>query len=253
MDELNATVIKRIDHAPGLVTFGIRPDGGFKPFEPGQYMALGLVGQELKPTGELSPPKIIKRSYSIASAPEQSDALEFYIAILPDGALTSNMQDLKEGDRIYAAPKIVGTFTLKDVPSDHNLILVATGTGLAPFLSMVRSPKVWTEGRFITIIHGVRYEHDLAYTEELQDLAEERSNFRFFQIVSRAKPEWHGSRGYVQSFFSDTKVTTDPARDHVFLCGNPAMIDDVTKLLTGQGYIVHERKNPGSLHVEKYW
>jgi len=256
---LNATITQRIDITPELIIFRIKPDKAFNQFLPGQYVALGLTGAaprpaEFPPEHEThAPDKIIKRAYSIGSSPSEKEYVEFYVAIAPQGALTSRLVMLKEGDRIFMTPKITGTFTICDVPESHNLILVSTGTGIAPYMSMLRSPGTWTAGRKITLLHGVRYSSDLAYREELEEFAAKRPSFKYYAIVSRADDSWSGPRGYVQKFFEDGTVKLDAEVDHVFVCGNPAMIDDLEKLLITRGYQVHSKRTPGNLHVEKYW
>ncbi len=259
---LNATLVKRIDVTKELVRFIIKPDAPFKEFQPGQYVAIGLLGSaprpaEFPPEKEASAPdKIIKRAYSIGSSPLEYGVLEFYIAIVPDGALTSRLVLLKEGDRLFCAPKITGTFTLESVPEKTNLVLVSTGTGIAPFMSMLRTPTTWTEGRKISILHGVRFPKDLGYREELTAYAENNpGKFSYHPVVSRDDgTPWTGTKGHVQKLFTEGSLHLDPAVDHVFLCGNPAMIDEVEKLLVGKGYVEHTRKNPtGSLHLERYW
>lgn len=257
---LNATLVKRIDITPELAIFRVRPDKGVDSFAPGQYVALGLPGSSPRPSDfpaeveEHAPDKIIKRAYSVGSSPAEKEYLEFYIAIVQTGALTSRLAPLKEGDRLFAAPKIIGTFTLHDVPPERNLVLVSTGTGLAPFMSMIRTPETWTPNRKVSIIHGVRYSKDLAYRDEIFALQETQPNLSYHAFVSRedAQPGFF-NKGYVQTLFTDGTLNVKPDQDHVFLCGNPAMVDDVEKLLTGQGYIVHSKKTPGSLHLEKYW
>ncbi len=257
---LNATLIKRIDVTPELVIFRVLPDKGIEPFQPGQYVALGLPGSSPRPekfppeTEATAPDKIIKRAYSIGSSPTETGYLEFYIAIVPTGALTSRLSLLKEGDRLFAAPKIIGTFTLHDVEPERNLVLVSTGTGLAPFMSMIRTPSTWDSDRKVTIVHGVRYSRDLAYRDEIFALKEIHPNLDYYAFVSRedAKPGFF-EKGYVQTLFTSGKLTVSPDRDNVFLCGNPAMVEEVETLLNAQGYVTHSKKTPGSLHVEKYW
>jgi ferredoxin--NADP+ reductase len=197
--------------------------------------------------------KIIKRAYSIGSSPENRDFLEFYIAVVPDGSLTSRLAALKEGDRLFAQPKVTGTFTLEGLPPERNLLLVSTGTGLAPFMSMVRTEDIWTPGRRITVVHGVRHPSDFAYAEELMSLGESGRGLSYLPIASRAGDDYTGRKGRVQKLFEDRLIDPDPAADSVFLCGNPAMIEDVEKMLTERGFILHSRKSPGNLHVEKYW
>lgn len=256
----NSTVVGRVDVTPELMILQVKPDGGIPAFQPGQYVALGLPGSAPRYPGapaEAEAPaadKIIKRAYSIGSSPVVADYFEFYIAIVPDGALTSRLAVVKPGDRLFAQPKVTGTFTLEGVPSDHNLVLVSTGTGLAPFMSMARTPETWTAGRKITIVHGVRYPQDFAYADELLSLQSSNPNFEYLPIASRASESFTGRKGRVQALFEDGSINLNPATDHVFLCGNPAMIDDLERDLTTKlGYIVHSKKTPGNLHVEKYW
>lgn len=258
---LNATVVKRINLTGDLVILHVKPDAGVPDFVPGQYVALGLPGSAPRP--DTAPPdkephdpdKIIKRAYSLGSSPSQKDYYEVYFALLPDGALTSRLAMIKEGDRIFAAPKVVGHFTASDVPPENNLVFVATGTGLAPYMSMIRTKETWTPGRRITIVHGVRFHRDLGYREELLSLVKREPGFRYFAVVSREDPEADDiKRGYVQHLFDNGSLELDPVRDHVFLCGNPAMVEDMEKLLINRGYSLHTKKNPeGRMHVEKYW
>lgn len=257
---LNATIVKRQNVTDELIILHVKPDAGVAEFLSGQYVALGLYGSAPRP--EAYPPereaqsaeKLIKRAYSIGSTPLNRETIEFYIAIVPDGALTSRLALVKESDRVYCAPKITGTFTLSHVPADENLILVATGTGLAPFISMIRTPSTWQQGRSITVVHGVRHAKDLAYREELLDFQQRHNNFRYLPIVSRADPEWDGARGHIQSLFDSKQIELQSARDHVFLCGNPAMITDMESRLHALGYTEHNKKNiTGKLHLEKYW
>jgi ferredoxin--NADP+ reductase len=229
----------------------VKPDGGVPAFQPGQYVALGLPGSAPRYEGaleELAVPaadKLIKRAYSIGSSPTTADFFEFYIAIVPNGALTSRLAVVKPGDRIFSQPKVTGTFTLDGVPHDHNLVLVSTGTGLAPFMSMVRTPSVWTPGR---------YPQDFAYAEELLSFSSANPGVTYLPIASRADESFTGRKGRVQALFEDGSIQLSPETDHVFLCGNPAMIDDLERDLTTKlGYVVHSKKTPGNLHVEKYW
>ena len=269
--DTNATVVERIDLTEELIIFRVRPDAPIPDFIPGQYVALGIPAIFARPAH--FPPetdgnpheKVIRRAYSIGSAPTMKEHLEFYVAILPEGAFTSRLVLLHKGDRIFTANKISGTFTLNGVPSNRNLILVATGTGVAPFLSMLRTESTWSAERHITLVHGVRYVTDLAYGDELREYERCKTDqFRYFPIVSRgissqlsgngvALKSWNGYQGRVQRIFEEGIVPCNNETDSVFLCGNPAMIEEMEVLLIKQGFIVHTKKHPGNLHVEKYW
>lgn len=256
---LNSTLVGRIEVTPDLLILQVKPDAGVPDFLPGQYVALGLPGSAGRVAGskdEAEAPasdKIIKRAYSIGSSPTQKDYLEFYVAVVPDGSLTPRLAALQPGERLFSQPKVTGTFTLDGVSSDRNLVLVSTGTGLAPFMSMVRTPATWSDGRRISVIHGVRYPSDFAYADELASYTGGGRSFEYLPIASRAGDDFTGRKGRIQKLFEDGEISPDPSRDSVFLCGNPAMIEDMEKHLTERGFTVHSKKSPGNLHVEKYW
>ena len=255
---LNATVVKRITVSRGLVILCVKPDEPVPDFIPGQYATLGIPGNA--PRAEHFPPeekpphpdKLVKRPYSVASASDNKDHLEFYLAILPTGEFTSRLDLVREGDRLFLGPKLKGTFTLEAVPHGSNLIMVSTGTGIAPFISMLRSPGFWEQYKEVTLIHGIRYMTDFAYADELADLTKTKP-FRYLSIVSRPEDNWTGEKGYVQDLIKRNIVTPAPSTDHVLLCGNPGMINDVSNLLIEKGYKEHHRREPGNLHIEKYW
>ncbi len=253
----NATLLRRFEITPELLVILVAVDGGFAEFKPGQYTTLGLLGSArrlagLSPDREvLDPEKLIKRAYSIGSSPSEKSLLEFYVAVVPDGALSARLAALQVGDRLFVGTKITGTFTLDSVPATADLVLIATGTGLAPYLSMLRLPATWSDGRKITIVHGVRYQRDLAYREELEALSSAGNPLTYIPVVSR-EAAWKGYAGRVTGLIPGV-IQLNPAKDHVYLCGNPAMIDEMEKMLVGMGYIEHTKRTPGSLHLERYW
>lgn len=254
----NATVHRKILVSKGLIVLQVRPDEPISSFEPGQYATLGLLGSTPRPAHfppeatPTAPEKLVKRPYSISSSPSNSEYVEFYIAILPEGEFTSRLETVKEGERIFMAPKMKGVFTLNPIPKGVDLIMVATGTGLAPYLSMVRTPDIWSNFGEITVVHGARYPHDLAYKEELLALSKNKP-LRYENIISRADESYSGHRGYVQDLFKKGIINLNPASQHILLCGNPKMINDMSEVVTSMGYKEHSKKEPGNLHIEKYW
>jgi ferredoxin--NADP+ reductase len=256
---LNSTLVGRIEITPELLILQVRPDTGVPDFKPGQYVALGLPGDAPRYAAaqpEKEPPaadKLIKRAYSIGSSPSQREHLEFYIAVVPDGVLTSRLAALQPGDRLFSQPKVTGTFTVDGVEPERNLVLVSTGTGLAPFMSMVRTDELWTPERRVTVVHGVRHATDFAYADELLSLQHAGRPLEYLPIASRAGAEFAGRKGRVQKLFEEGILQPSPERDSVFLCGNPAMIEDLERYLSEQGFVLHSKKTPGNLHVEKYW
>ena len=141
----NATVIQRAELNPDLIIVRVRPDGPLFDFKAGQYTVLGLPGSSLRaafsdPETEPSPPeRLIRRAYSISSSSRQNEYIEFFISLVRSGQLTPRLFVLEEGDRIWMGSKAVGRFTLSEVDGSHDLLLISTGTGLAPYISMIRS------------------------------------------------------------------------------------------------------------------
>jgi ferredoxin--NADP+ reductase len=267
--ELNAQLTLREEFAPGLVVIRISPVGWqLPPFMAGQFATIGLPASCPRLDGcdpedpALDPGRFIRRAYSIASSSKQREYLELFVTLVTSGELTPRLLALKEGDRLWLGPKITGQFTLKDIPSDKNLVMIATGTGLAPYMSMLRTEVVPPEGRKIALLLGARHSWDLGYSRELFTMQREYPRLSVFRIVSRPKEEkapWTGHVGHVQSLWTDGALEQawghrpTPADTHVLLCGNPAMIEDMTKLLVTEGFRPHERGAPGQIHVEKYW
>ncbi len=252
----NATVSQRIEIAPGLMILRIVPDQLPFTFQAGQYTVLGLRGA----AGD--PDKLIRRAYSIASSSRADEFLEFYLALVPSGELTPRLFELKAGDRLFLGPKPTGMFTLARVPRDKHVILVATGTGLAPYMSMLRSEIECGGAQKVVVLHGARYSWDLAYRPELLALARDCANISYVPVVSRGEddPTWSGSTGYLQDvLFSGevervSGVPVSPDHAHVFLCGNPGMIEAAKARLVGErGYVPDHRKEIGTLHLEEYW
>jgi ferredoxin--NADP+ reductase len=231
-------------------------------FEPGQFATLGLPAPD-PPAGALTParprrgPRLVRRAYSIASAPVNGQALEFFVAKVEDGKLTPRLWDLPVGGRLFMDERLRGEFTLAAIPPAADLLMVATGTGVAPFVSMVRAYRGKGRWRRCTLIYSARLAADLGYHEQLQAVEREDQSFRYLPTVTRepADSPWRGARGRPQALLDPAKAPAtlgfalDPARCHVLLCGNPAMIDEVAVLLGPLGFI----KDKGNLHFERYW
>lgn len=266
--ELNAVVSHRIDVAPGLIILRVAPVGWeLDQFEPGQYAVLGLPGAA--PRCELSDPDekpikphvVVARAYSIASSSDDK-YLEFYVTLVRSGALSPRLFHLQIGDMLWLSPKFTGVFTLREVPHSAQVVLVATGTGLGPYMSMVRSELLTHHRKRVAILHGARHSWDLGYHAELATLARVAPGFLYFPTISRPQEEpapWTGYTGYVQDIWREGIISgawgqpVTPENTHVFLCGNPAMIEDMELYLTEEGFVEHTSKTPGQYHVERYW
>jgi ferredoxin--NADP+ reductase len=263
----NGTVIKKTEINHGLLVLRVKPDDQLPAFEAGQYAVLGLPGSA--PRVEFAEPeepapdpdKLIRRAYSIASSSLVGEYLEFYVALVHTGALTPRLFALSEGDRIWLGKKIVGMFTLADAPSDKDLVFVATGTGLAPYISMLRSDYRFDSGRKTVVIHGARVSWDLGYLRDLAALAAAWPDFHYLPIIDEKDrdPDWPGKVGFVTSYLDDGTLERIlghawlPDRTSIFLCGNPLMIEAMEKRLLEEGHTVHQKKQPGSIFVEKFW
>ncbi|MAT14069.1 MAG: hypothetical protein CMJ46_02220 [Planctomyces sp.] len=267
--ELNAVLAQRIDLSPGLAVIRVVPEGwDLEEFTPGQFCVLGLPGSAPRAEGSeadkepVAPEKMIKRAYSIASSPITSEYLEIYVVMVPDGALTPRLFALNVGDKLWLGPKVTGHFTLETVPEDKHVLMLGTGTGLAPYVSMVRTYLVAGGERHFGIMHGARHSWELGYENELRTLDRVCSNFAYRPSITRPQLEptpWTGDSGYIQDLWKQRPfdeflpAPASPDNTHVFLCGNPAMIETMQQVLADEGYSEHTPKQPGQIHIEKYW
>jgi len=263
----NATVIGREQIHPELIIVRVRPDADLFDFKPGQFAVLGLLGSAPRipeataeePASE--PDKMIRRAYSIASSSIERRYVEFYLTLITSGQLTPRLFALKHGDRVFLGPKATGVFTLDRVAPDKSVVLIATGTGLAPYVSMLRTMLMTETQRKFVVLHGARYSWDLGYRGELESLARLRPNFTYIPSITRGEqdPHFHGRVGRIQNLLEqgalekDSGVTLDPEHTDVFLCGNPEMIKIVTEMLNAKGFKRGDAKSPGNIHVEEYW
>ena len=269
-ESLNAVVTQRVEVTPGLIILRVVPDGWAVPdFKAGQFAVLGLPGTAKRynfslpePADPPDPHKLIKRAYSIASSSVAKVYLEFYISLVPSGSLTARLFALEVGDRLWLSPKITGLFTLDQVAPDRHIVLLATGTGVAPYMSMLRTHLVAGGPRRYAVIHGARNSADLGYRSELMTMARLCPNFTYIPSISRPKEEkvpWAGPTGHVQDVWASHPLTSEwgfaptPANTDIFLCGNPAMIDDMLVILERQGFKEHKPRAPGNVHLERYW
>lgn len=269
MPDLNAFVTQRLDFAPGLMVLRVAPDGWELPaFKPGQYSVLGLAAAaprcaDAEPEEPVLPPEsFIRRAYSIASSSLEREYLEFYIAEVKSGSLTPRLFSLHGGDRLWLSPKATGIFTLDQVSEDQNLVFISTGTGLAPYMSMIHTHLDPGHPRKIAIIQGARNSGDLGYRTELFHLQHLAPTFTYIPVLTRPAAElvpWTGPTGRIQTFWAEHPLekvwgfAPAPSNTHVFLCGNPDMIEAMKPLLAAEGFTLHSKQKPGQLHVEEYW
>lgn len=226
----------------------LQVEAPFGPFEAGQFTKLALDAD-----GER-----VARPYSLVNAPGASP-LEFYYNVVPQGPLSPRLAALQAGDRVWVAPNPTGFLVLREVPEAENLWLVSTGTGLGPFLSLLRTQTPWQRFRRVVLVHATRIAADQAYRDVIVAVARERgAQFGFVPFVSReAAPGALAGRapGAVRDGRLERAAQTElsAARSHVMLCGNPEMVQDVTAALGERGMRKHRRRAPGHITVETYW
>jgi ferredoxin-NADP reductase len=225
--------------APGLAIVGVQALEDPFPFEPGQYATLGLMGSE----------KLIQRPMSISSSADDLSEYEFFIRLVEHGGLTPLLWNITVGDPInIKGPK--GKFLLQ--PDGRRALFVASGTGLAPFISMIETLRGRNQTRDIVLLHGVSYEHDLAWRDELTELANGVAfPLRYVGTVSRPQgsPDWTGHTGRVETILEgqldEHGLTAENTT--MYLCGNPEMVSAVEGIATERGF------PPEQVRKELYW
>jgi len=237
-----------------LFSFRTTRDRGYR-FVLGQFARLGVRNDD---TGE-----IVWRAYSIASA-AHDEHLEFFSVVVPNGAFTSRLSRLKEGDALFVERKSYGFLTTDRFEAGRDLWMLATGTGLAPFLSILHDFETWERYDNLVLVQSVRTQAELAYEELIQGFdkseyyAEFAHKLRYARIVTR-EPVPNTFRERVTKLLSNgvleqnIGVRLDHDRSRIMLCGNPEMVEDSRKLLIDRGFRLSRRGEPGHLAVENYW
>ena len=232
-----------------LFSFATERDPAFR-FESGHFTMVGIEVDD----------KPALRAYSIASA-HYEDHLEFLSIKVPDGELTSRLQHIQAGDRVLLGKKPVGSLVLTDLHPGRNLFLFATGTGLAPFMAIVRDPDAYERYEHVVLVHGVRQVSDLAYRDYLtRDLPEHpylgelvREQFLYYPTVTR-EPFEH--QGRITELLESGRLTDDlglppldPTRDRAMICGSIAMLNDLSALLDERGFAVSPNQGTAGDYV----
>lgn len=243
---LEGRVIENHHWTPAL--FSLRLAGPAFTFEAGQFvkLALDLDGER------------VARPFSFVNPPGEPP-LEFYGVIVPGGPLSPRLACLQPGDGVYLSSNPSGFLVLSEVPATEDLWLLATGTGIAPFLSILRTATPWTRFASVTLVHGVRRHEELVYRGLLEDLARRHGErFRIVSFVSR--DETPGAlAGRIPPAIADGRLEAaagrglSPERSHFMLCGNPGMVKEATAALLARGLRKHRRRSPGHITVETYW
>ncbi len=225
--------------APGLAIVGVEALQEPFAFEPGQYATLGLMGPE----------KLIQRPMSISSSADDLSEYEFFVRLVERGALTPLMWQRSVGDPINIKGA-KGKFLLQD--DDRTCLFIASGTGLAPFMSMIDTLRGRGLSRDIVLLHGVSYDYDLAWRAELTELATDAGfPLRYVGTISRpqASPEWTGCTGRVEAIVPEQLDAHGLSAENttIYLCGNPDMVSAVEEIAIARAFA------PEQIRKELYW
>lgn len=244
---LPAKVISRKDWNSHLFSLVLECDR-FPRYQAGQFIKLSALLNERR----------ITRAYSLVSAPREQH-LEVLVVKVDDGQFTPYLHSLAVGDTLDVSESARGDFTLEKIPEKNNLWLIATGTGVSPFLSMLTEGELWRRKGRVFLIYGVRYLDDLAYYERIRHwLAAYSRNFCFIPVVSREIPDY-GIYGRLTALLGNQRLEKvcgaqiNAQSDSVMLCGNPKMIEDATTILESVGLQKYRPSKGGSIHTERYW
>ena len=267
------TVLSKTTWTPNLFSFTVSRPDSFK-FTAGQFVRLGVNPSQLKyyqqieagdETADSALNEDVFRAYSIVSSPFD-EVIEFFSIVIPDGAFTSQLQHLQVGDELLLNTMPFGFLTLaryqKPLPKD--LWLLATGTGLAPFLSMLQDLKTWEDYEHIVLAYSARSIEELAYVEKIESLQEDfgklvdnPAKLIFIPIVTREPVEGALSERLPKLLLEGTLqaragIALDIDTTHVMLCGNPDMVEDTKEALKTLGLVMN-RRGEGNIAVENYW
>ncbi len=234
-----------------LFSFRATRDTGFR-FQNGQFAMIGLEVDG----------RPLLRAYSMASA-NHEEQLEFFSIKVADGPLTSRLQKIKEGDTILVGRKATGTLITDNLLPGKRLLLLSTGTGLAPFVSLIKDPDVYDKYEQIVLVHGCRQVSELAYGEEVVKnlqgdelfgpLLEEK--LTYYPTVTR---EPFRNRGRITDLITSKQIFDDIGQeplniegDRIMMCGSPAMLEELRQMFDERGFSEGNHSEPGHFVIEK--
>jgi ferredoxin--NADP+ reductase len=243
---IQGTVVDNIHWSENL--YSLKIDADVDTFIAGQFthLALDIDGER------------IDRPYSFLSAPGQHP-LEFFFYTATGGLLSNAMEELQVGDSIWLKKKPNGFFTLSEVSSSKDLWLFGTGTGIAPFFSMLKTEEPWERFEKVVLVHGVRTNTDLRYQELIENFQHDRGDhFQFKAFVTRedVPGAYHGR---IPAAITDASlesicgISLSPENSQVMLCGNPDMVKETVKVLEERGFKKNLPRNPGQITAEYFW
>lgn len=252
MSRLLTETVTEVRHwTDRLFSFRTTRDPGFR-FNNGQFTMIGLM-VEGKP---------LLRAYSMVNA-NYEDHLEFFSIKVPDGPLTSRLQTIQAGDSILVNGKPTGSLVVDNLLPGQVLWLLSTGTGLAPFLSIVKDPEIYERYEKVILVHGCRFVADLAYQ---QDITEDLPKNEYFGEMVHGKLVYYPTvtreafrhQGRITTLIESGRLTEDlglpplaPEHDRVMICGGPEMLTDTVALLEARGFREGSGGHPGHYVIEK--
>ena len=273
---IRVKVIEVTRWAPTLLSFKVTRPDGFK-FTAGQFVRLGIHGKDLQYFAQNHETKLITsetqdkpidldgyvfRAYSVASSP-YDEFIEFFSVVIPEGEFTSKVNHIQVGDSLLLNTTPFGYLTLAryQLPLPNDLWLLATGTGLAPFLSILKTIDVWQQYQRIILVYSARTSQELAYQAEIGSIksiyGDNGAAFVFLPIVTR-EADYAGEKARIPNLILSGKLTElvgqklDKEHSHVMLCGNPQMVEDTKEALKSIGLTMN-RRGEGNIAVENYW
>ena len=228
--------------------FSLQIDADLQPFVAGQYTSIGLgSGESCK-----------AQPYSILSSPLRRPC-EFFFYTNLDGELSTQLARLKSGDELWIQNKPEGTFTLEQVAPADDLWLLATGTGVAPFFSMLQTPEIWQRYKHVVLVYAVRTMADICYKSLIEEL--QKSNpqqFSYVPFVSRENcPD--SIQGHIPAAITSGELEDfarrqlHPETSQIMLCGNPGMVKDANEALKLRGFTENQANCTGQITFEAYW
>ena len=252
MSNFNEETVTSVHHwTDTLFSFTTTRDPSFR-FRNGEFTMIGLkVGE-----------KPLLRAYSVAS-PNYEERLEFFSIKVQEGPLTSRLQHLKVGDPVIVSRKATGTLVIDNLVNGRNLYLLGTGTGLAPFLSVIRDPETFERFERVILVHGCRQVNELAYGDMITKVLPEdeligemlREQLIYYPTVTR---EPFRNTGRITDLMESGKIYADlglagldAAHDRAMICGSPAMLADLRAHLLNRGFIEGNHGEPGQFVIEK--
>ncbi len=244
-DWLSGKVVNKIQWNERL--FSLQIEAEFNDFLPGQFVRVALDIDDER----------VARPYSLVNQPGEG-LLEIYFNIVDEGPLTPKLAALEAGDEIFVTDRANGFLTIDEVPDCRHLWMLATGTGVGPFLSILKGEKVWQRFEKVVLGYSVRDVSELSYQDQISAISEQHAEqFCFVPFVTREEVDAAIQQRMTESFEDGSfeqragiKVSADDS--HVMMCGNSAMISSVTELLQQRGLRKHRRREPGHLTTEKY-